>query len=141
MGSSISAGGGSARAWSRHGIQSDGWPVGSPSQMSGYLPTDLRLSSKRELIEVLQVWLSDSNAETIGDVGLYGGKAWLKVQLPAHTIVLNADTRRDAIKRFVRARTRQPPTRRGVLSRTAAVASTRSCPPTAQRNAPAGMRT
>jgi hypothetical protein len=44
--------------------------VGSPEMdTTGHLPRSLRLSSKRELIEVLERWLAESHDETIGEVG------------------------------------------------------------------------
>jgi len=82
--------------------------VGSTGiDVTGHLPRSLELSGKRELIGVLERWLAESHAATIGDVGRYGGKAWVSVLLSGYEIVLNADTRRDAIQRFVKANKEQ----------------------------------
>ena len=103
--------------------------------MTGPLPRGLTLTSKADLVEVLRRWLAESHAETIGDIGRFGGKAWISVQLPGHEIVLNADCRRDAIERFVRANASQPNTpwqvvanRRGRVNKVLPVAGSVECP-------------
>lgn len=68
---------------------------------AGYLPLGTRVSSKRELVELLAVWLRRSQMPTIGDVGSFGGRPWLHIDLGAHEIVLNADTKRAAVEEFV----------------------------------------
>ncbi len=103
--------------------------------MTGHLPRNLKLSSKRELIEVLERWLAESHAETIGEVGRYAGKAWISVRLSGHEIVLNADTRRDAIQHFVKANSARPDTpwhvvanNRGRINKVLPTSRSEECP-------------
>jgi hypothetical protein len=81
--------------------------VVKPSE-SGFLPRGLRLVSKRELVEVLANWLTESRSVTIGDVGTYGGKPWLRIEMNGHEVVLNADTTRAAVQEFVRSNAPDP---------------------------------
>jgi len=74
----------------------------------GYLPRGLRLSSKPELVDVLRTWLRDSSASTIGEVGSYGGKRWLVVDIGRYELALNADTTRAAVQVVVRTNERDP---------------------------------
>ena len=73
-----------------------------------YLPRE-QLSGKQQLVEALAQWMAASAAETIGDVGSFGGRAWLTVALAGgHIVVLNADTKRSAVESFVRTHRRAP---------------------------------
>jgi hypothetical protein len=58
---------------------------------------------KRELAELLREWFRKTNEPTIGDVGNYGGKAWIYVELPGTTVVLNSDTKRAAVEAYLAA--------------------------------------
>ena len=78
-----------------------------PSE-SGFLPRGLRLVGKRELVEVLANWLTESRSVTIGDVGTFGGKRWLRIEMNGHEVVLNADTTRGAVQEFVRSNAADP---------------------------------
>jgi hypothetical protein len=78
------------------------------SDVAGHLPEGLRLSGKRELRDTLQRWLSESSAETIGDVGGFGGRAWLTADINGFEVVLNADTKRAAVEWFVDASASEP---------------------------------
>jgi hypothetical protein len=78
------------------------------SDAAGHLPDGLRLGGKQELRDVLRRWLSESNAETIGDVGRFGGRAWLTADINGIEVVLNADTKRAAIESFVDAGASEP---------------------------------
>lgn len=73
---------------------------------AGYLPLGTRVSNKRELAELLATWLRRSQMPTIGDVGSFGGRPWLHIDLGTHDIALNADTKRAAVEEFVRTRRR-----------------------------------
>ena len=75
---------------------------------AGHLSKGLRLTGKRQLIDVLHEWLRRSSAETIGEVAEYGGRAWLHVEVAGHEVVLNADTKRAAVETFVRDSTPDP---------------------------------
>ncbi|MFE5336094.1 hypothetical protein ACFQ8E_09300 [Isoptericola sp. NPDC056573] len=55
------------------------------------------VTTRGELHALLKDWTETSSAATIGDVGTFGGKAWLSWQHGAQTIVLNADTSRAAV--------------------------------------------
>ena len=78
------------------------------SDGGGHLPQGLRLSGKRELRDTLRRWLSESSAETIGDVGNFGGRAWLAADINGCEVVLNADTKRAAVEWFVDASASEP---------------------------------
>lgn len=71
-------------------------------QPCSYLPSGTRVKGKRDLLELLSAWLRQSPALTIGDVGTFGGRPWLHIDIGAHTIALNADTKRTAVETFVR---------------------------------------
>jgi hypothetical protein len=58
---------------------------------------------KKELAELLREWFRTTNEPTIGDVGNYGGKAWIYVELPGATVVLNSDTKRAAVEAYLAA--------------------------------------
>lgn len=66
------------------------------------------MSGKRELAAVLKAWLHQSQAPTIGDVGTFGGRAWLHIEINGHHVVLNADTKRTAVETFVRLNDTEP---------------------------------
>lgn len=68
---------------------------------NGHLPRGLSVAGKAALVEVLRRWLAESRAQTIGDVGTFGGRPWLLVDLGAHEVALNADTKRTAVEAFV----------------------------------------
>jgi hypothetical protein len=70
-------------------------------QPGAYLPPGTRVSGKRELLELLATWLLQSPAPTIGDVGSFGGRPWLHIDVGPHAIALNADTKRTAVETFV----------------------------------------
>lgn len=73
-----------------------------------YLDHGTVVESKEALYELLRGWLNQSDTATIGDVGTFGGKAWVYVELPNATVVLNADTKRQAVAEFVRAHAEAP---------------------------------
>lgn len=85
-------------------------PTATPSEdamrldltVDGHLPQGLRVPGKAALIEVLQAWLGDSHAATIGDIGSFGGKPWIWIDLDGWTVALNADTKRAAVEAVVR---------------------------------------
>ena len=68
----------------------------------GHLPRGLRVAGKRELVVVLRNWLRESQAVTVGDVGSFGGRPWLLIDIGGHEVALNADTKRAAVEAFVR---------------------------------------
>lgn len=68
----------------------------------GHLPRGLRVTGKRELVAVLRNWLRESRAVTVGDVGSFGGRPRLLIDVGGHEIALNADTKRAAVESFVR---------------------------------------
>lgn len=64
--------------------------------------------SKRELFELLDRWLKDSSAPTIADINTYGGRAWIRIQIGSHSVHLNADTKREAVQRYIQRNRRNP---------------------------------
>lgn len=77
-------------------------PSAEPDSAGEYLPPGTRVHGKRELVAVLKVWLSQSQAPTIGDVGTFGGRPYVHIEIDGHKVVLNADTKRTAVETFVR---------------------------------------
>lgn len=72
----------------------------------GHLPEGLIVAGKAELVRVLGQWLETSDAPTIGDIETRPKvTAWLFADVGDHRIRINADTRRDAVARFVRLNT------------------------------------
>jgi hypothetical protein len=51
---------------------------------------------------VLRRWLAKSREPTLGDVGSFGGRAWLLIDLGDQEVALNADTKRGAVEAFLR---------------------------------------
>lgn len=68
---------------------------------SEWMPQGLRLEGEEQLLTALERWLASSRAETVGDVGAFGGKAWISCQLAGLEVVLNADTRRSAVRELL----------------------------------------
>ncbi len=66
------------------------------------LPKGTRIGSVSELVERLEAWLLETDADRLGMVGGYGGTEWLRVETSLGPFALNSDTRRDAIEDFVR---------------------------------------
>lgn len=67
----------------------------------GYLAKGTTVVGKPQLAELLTAWLNSSNTPTIGDIGSFGGSAWIRIQLGDHTAVLNGDTKRHAIMEYL----------------------------------------
>jgi hypothetical protein len=91
----------------------------------GHLLPGLIVHSKHQLLRTLTRWLGKSSAATIGDVGVFGGRAYLRIDLDGIEAVLNADTKRAAVTAYVRLARRDGPdapwrviaNRRGVLNK------------------------
>lgn len=77
----------------------------------GYLASGTTVIGKPQLADLLTTWLNSSNTPTIGDIGGFGGSAWIRIQLGDHTAVLNRDTKRHAITEYL-----QDTLRRGVAA-------------------------
>jgi hypothetical protein len=71
--------------------------------MDGFIPRGTQVTRKADLIGLLARWLQQSAAPTIGDVGSFGGTPWIHLDLGAHQITLNVDTKRAAVEKVVRA--------------------------------------
>ncbi len=56
---------------------------------------------KEELLDLLRSWLRDSSAATIGNLGRFGGRAWVHARIDGLDVVLNADTKRHAVANVV----------------------------------------
>jgi hypothetical protein len=74
---------------------------GADLDRRGHLPRGMRIAGKPNLVTTLADWLARSSAPTIGDVGAFGGRAWLYVDVDGHEVALNADTKRAAVETFV----------------------------------------
>lgn len=92
----------------------------------GHIVKDTKPLSKAELLQLLEDWLKVPGVSTIGDVGTFGRSAWIFIALGKdRTAVLNADTKRAAVKQYVEdAKARGPdadwsviPSRRGHFSK------------------------
>lgn len=60
------------------------------------------VTSKSQFVEVLRSWCASSTAETIGDVGSYGGRPLISLELcGGRKVILNADTKRAAVEQFL----------------------------------------
>lgn len=69
----------------------------------GYLPPNSHVDNLNAMANLLQQWLDQSTAATVGMVGNFGGKAWLHVRLPdGRRAVLNADTTRTGVEAYLR---------------------------------------
>jgi hypothetical protein len=83
-------------------------PSGPEPDVEGHLPAGLLIKGKAELVTVLRRWLSRSGASTLGEVGRFGGRPWLLVDVGNQGVVINADTKRSAVETFVRESQRRP---------------------------------
>lgn len=93
----------------------------------GHLPKGTTVVGKHQLAALLAAWLDYSDAATIGEVGSFGGSAWIRIQLGDHTAVLNRDTKRHAIFEYINDTRRRGadtpwwvvPNRNGVINKLA----------------------
>ena len=65
------------------------------------MPRGSTVQGKEELATLLRGWLNRSAQQTIGDVGTYGGRAWIWIELGARRAHLNADTTRAAVRAYI----------------------------------------
>lgn len=72
-----------------------------PMDSYGHLLKGTTVHGKPELAHLLHQWLDASTADTIGDIGSFGRKPWVRVELGRTTVVLHADTKRIAVKEYV----------------------------------------
>lgn len=68
---------------------------------SGHLVKGTTVRGKQALAELLDGWLHGSDAETIGDVGTFGGRKHVHIDLTDATAALNADTKRAAVRDYL----------------------------------------
>lgn len=61
---------------------------------------DTTVTGKQELVALLQRW-AETNEKTIGDVGSFGGRPWVRIKLGSVEVVLNADTKRAAVLEYL----------------------------------------
>ena len=73
----------------------------SPLSPDCSIPRGLRVGNKAQLVDVLGEWLS-TGEKTIGDGRHYKGRPWLYVDVDGVEVVLNADTKRDAVRAYLR---------------------------------------
>lgn len=77
-----------------------------------YLVPGTVAHSKQHLAVLLRGWLDGSPADTIGEIGTYGGKAWLWIELGDRRARLHADTTRTAVRAYLDSVTRHGATAR-----------------------------
>lgn len=75
----------------------------------GPVPKGLHFTHKGELVSYFTTWLEHASHDTIGDVGAYGGSAWITVDSEVGPIGINRDTTHEAVETFV-ASARTPAT-------------------------------
>jgi hypothetical protein len=68
---------------------------------AGYLPAVVKVTGKQELADVLRRWYERSVAGTIGDVGRFGGRPCIAIELGDKRAVLNVDTKRTAVAAYL----------------------------------------
>jgi hypothetical protein len=68
---------------------------------SGHLMEGTIVQSKQAFAELLDGWLHTSKAQTIGDVGSFGGRPYVHIELGDVTAVLNADTKQAAVREYL----------------------------------------
>ena len=76
-------------------------PAPMTRDQDGHVRRGSHVTGKTELAAVLQHWLAESSAPTLGDIGTFGGRAWLLIDLGTHRVALNADTKRAAVEAFL----------------------------------------
>ena len=74
---------------------------GEARERDGFVPKGITVGGKQELALLLADWLDQSPAPTVGDVGSYGGKAWVWITLGSRRAHLNADTTRSAVRAYL----------------------------------------
>ena len=60
-----------------------------------------RVANKTELANLLDTWFRETTEPTVGDVGSYGGRAWIIIGLADDRAQLNADTTRRAVRAYL----------------------------------------
>jgi len=75
-------------------------PTPKEQDMSATIAKGTHVSSKAELVQLLETWLG-TEEKTIGDVGAFSGRPWIHVRFGDVEFVLNADTKRTAVQEFV----------------------------------------
>ena len=68
----------------------------------GYISRVLSVTGKQQFAEVLRRWYDGSRTATIGDVGNFGGRPCIAIDLGDHSAVLNVDTKRSAVAAYLR---------------------------------------
>lgn len=68
---------------------------------AGYLAEIVEVHGKQEFTQLVDRWLDTSGADTIGDVGSFGGRPCVRILLPAGAAVLNVDTKRTAVREYL----------------------------------------
>ena len=67
----------------------------------GHLPCGVKASGKHEFADTMLRWYENSTAETIGDVGNFGGRPCILIDLADQQAVLNVDTKRSAVAAYL----------------------------------------
>jgi len=75
--------------------------LGGSSNTNGAIPRSTVTEGRQEFTQVLSRWLRETGEPTIGDVGAYGGRPWLRVNARGHGFHLNADSTRTGVEAFL----------------------------------------
>lgn len=71
--------------------------------VDGFVPIGHTVSTVEELAQVLRHWFEHSDRPTVGDVGAFGGSPVIRVDDLGLAFVVNRDTKRAAVARFLAA--------------------------------------
>jgi hypothetical protein len=74
----------------------------------GWLPRNIRVAGKRELLDLLGRWVKVSKATTIGDTRGYHGAFWVTAEIDGHKVRLAADTTWGAVNEVVQEAANHP---------------------------------
>jgi hypothetical protein len=66
-----------------------------------HLPPGTTCENRTAFADLLRAWFESSAETTIGEVGTFGGKALIHISLNGQACHLNADTRRDGVRRYL----------------------------------------
>lgn len=65
------------------------------------IPRGHECADRGDFTELLRWWLESTDEQTVGDVGTFGGKAWVHVAVGGVGCHLNADTSRQGVRRYL----------------------------------------
>jgi hypothetical protein len=69
--------------------------------MTTAIPQGHECADRDDFTELLRWWFETTDDPTVGDVGSFGGKAWVHVTISGVACHLNADTGRPGVHRYL----------------------------------------